>query len=144
MSIPAILKKLLSERIMIIDGAMGTMIQKHKLTEEDYRGERFRDYAHSLKGNNDLLVLTQPQIIVDIHRAFLESGADILETNTFSANAISMADYHMENLVWELNVEATKLPERPQMNIPPKIPINRVLWPAPLALPTALQASVRM
>jgi 5-methyltetrahydrofolate--homocysteine methyltransferase len=88
---------------------MGTMIQKHKLTEEDYRGDRFRDYAHSLKGNNDLLVLTQPQIILDIHRAFLESGADILETNTFSANSISMADYHMENLVWELNVEATKL-----------------------------------
>ncbi|MEY4001993.1 MAG: hypothetical protein RIT07_35 [Bacteroidota bacterium] len=109
MSVATTLKKLLSERILIIDGAMGTMIQKHKLTEEDYRGERFRDYAHSLKGNNDLLVLTQPQIILDIHRAFLEAGADILETNTFSANAISMADYHMENLVWELNVEATKL-----------------------------------
>jgi len=109
MSISATIKKLLSERILIIDGAMGTMIQKHKLTEEDYRGERFRDYAHSLKGNNDLLVLTQPQIILDIHRAFLESGADILETNTFSANSISMADYHMENLVWELNVESTKL-----------------------------------
>jgi len=109
MSVSATIKKLLSERILIIDGAMGTMIQKHKLTEEDYRGERFRDYAHSLKGNNDLLVLTQPQIILDIHRAFLDSGADILETNTFSANSISMADYHMENLVWELNVEATKL-----------------------------------
>jgi 5-methyltetrahydrofolate--homocysteine methyltransferase len=109
MSVATTLKKLLSERILIIDGAMGTMIQKHKLTEEDYRGERFRDYAHSLKGNNDLLVLTQPQIILDIHLAFLEAGADILETNTFSANAISMADYHMENLVWELNVEATKL-----------------------------------
>jgi 5-methyltetrahydrofolate--homocysteine methyltransferase len=109
MSISATIKKLLSERILIIDGAMGTMIQKHKLTEEDYRGERFRDYAHSLKGNNDLLVLTQPQIILDIHRAFLESGADILETNTFSANSISMADYRMENLVWELNVESTKL-----------------------------------
>ncbi len=109
MSVSATIKKLLSERILIIDGAMGTMIQKHKLTEEDYRGERFRDYAHSLKGNNDLLVLTQPQIILDIHRAFLDAGADILETNTFSANSISMADYHMENLVWELNVEATKL-----------------------------------
>jgi 5-methyltetrahydrofolate--homocysteine methyltransferase len=109
MSVSATIKKLLSERILIIDGAMGTMIQKHKLTEEDYRGERFRDYTHSLKGNNDLLVLTQPQIILDIHRAFLDSGADILETNTFSANSISMADYHMENLVWELNVEATKL-----------------------------------
>ncbi len=109
MSVSTTINKLLSERILIIDGAMGTMIQKHKLTEEDYRGDRFSDYAHSLKGNNDLLVLTQPQIILDIHRAFLEAGADILETNTFSANSISMADYHMENLVWELNVEATKL-----------------------------------
>ena len=109
MSVAATLKKLLAERIMIIDGAMGTMIQKHKLTEEDYRGERFCNYEHSLKGNNDLLVLTQPQIILDIHRAFLEAGADILETNTFSANVISMADYHMQNLVWELNVEATRL-----------------------------------
>ena len=103
------IEELLQQRILIIDGAMGTMIQKHKLSEEDYRGARFKDFAHSLKGNNDLLVLTQPQIILDIHRAFLEAGADILETNTFSANVVSMADYHMENLVWELNVEATRL-----------------------------------
>lgn len=103
------LRDILKNRIMVIDGAMGTMIQKHKLTEEDYRGSRFANYEHSLKGNNDLLVITQPEIILDIHREFLAAGADILETNTFSANSISMADYHMENLVWELNVEATKL-----------------------------------
>lgn len=103
------IRDILKNRIMVIDGAMGTMIQKHKLTEEDYRGTRFASWEHSLKGNNDLLVITQPDIIFEIHRAFLEAGADILETNTFSANRISMADYHMENLVWELNVEAVKL-----------------------------------
>lgn len=101
--------QLMHERILIIDGAMGTMIQKHKLSEEDYRGARFADYAHSLKGNNDLLVLTQPQIIKDIHYAFLDAGADIIETNTFNANRISMGDYHMENLVVELNTAAVEL-----------------------------------
>jgi 5-methyltetrahydrofolate--homocysteine methyltransferase len=100
---------LLRERIVIIDGAMGTMIQKYKLSEEDYRGARFADFEHPLKGNNDLLVLTQPQIIKDIHKEFLNAGSDILETNTFNANVISMADYHMEHLVAELNVEAVKL-----------------------------------
>ena len=100
---------ILNERIMVIDGAMGTMIQKHKLDEAAYRGERFRDYAHPLKGNNDLLVLTQAEIISSIHRAFLDAGADILETNTFNANRISMADYHMEHLVRELNLEAVRL-----------------------------------
>ncbi len=101
--------QLLNERIVIIDGAMGTMIQKHKLSEEDYRGEKFADYEHSLKGNNDLLVITQPQIIKEIHKDFLKAGADILETNTFNANSISMGDYHMQNWVVELNVEAVKL-----------------------------------
>ncbi|MFN4940922.1 MAG: homocysteine S-methyltransferase family protein [Bacteroidota bacterium] len=96
----------LKERIMIIDGAMGTMIQKHKLSEADYRGERFADFEHPLQGNNDLLVLTQPQIILDIHKQFLAAGADILETNTFNANAISMLDYHMVDLVKELNTAA--------------------------------------
>ena len=99
----------LSKRILILDGAMGTMIQRYKLSEEDYRGERFKDYPSDLKGNNDLLTLTQPQIIKDIHSAYLEAGADILETNTFNANTISMADYNMENLAYELNVEATRL-----------------------------------
>jgi len=101
--------QLLNERIVIIDGAMGTMIQKHKLSEEDYRGEKFANYEHSLKGNNDLLVITQPQIIKEIHKDFLKAGADILETNTFNANSISMGDYHMQKWVVELNVEAVKL-----------------------------------
>lgn len=101
--------QLLNERIVIIDGAMGTMIQKHKLSEEDYRGEKFADYEHSLKGNNDLLVITQPQIIKEIHKDFLKAGADILETNTFNANSISMGDYHMQKWVIELNVEAVNV-----------------------------------
>jgi 5-methyltetrahydrofolate--homocysteine methyltransferase len=101
--------QLLNERIVIIDGAMGTMIQKHKLSEEDYRGEKFADYEYPLKGNNDLLVITQPQIIKEIHKDFLKAGADILETNTFNANSISMGDYHMQKWVIELNVEAVKV-----------------------------------
>lgn len=103
------LKKILGQRILIIDGAMGTMIQKHKLGEAEYRGEQFKNWESSLKGNNDLLSITQPQIILDIHREFLEAGADILETNTFNANRVSMADYHMENLVNDLNLASVKL-----------------------------------
>lgn len=103
------LDQLIKERILVLDGAMGTMIQKHKLSEEDYRGERFKDFGSLVKGNNDLLVLTQPQIIEQIHNEFLEAGADIIETNTFNSNAISMADYDMVDLVHELNVEAAKL-----------------------------------
>lgn len=103
------LHKILSERILIIDGAMGTMIQKHKLSESDYRGERFKDYNRPVQGNNDLLVITQPEIILEIHKQFLEAGADIIETNTFNANAISMADYGMEDLVTEINLEAAKI-----------------------------------
>lgn len=100
---------LLKQRILVIDGAMGTMIQKYKLSESDYRGERFKDYPHSLQGNNDLLVLTQPEIIYAIHKAFLDAGADILETNTFNANSISMQDYHMSDYVRELNLTAAEL-----------------------------------
>ncbi|HKI61999.1 MAG TPA: methionine synthase [Mariprofundaceae bacterium] len=103
------LSKLLGERILILDGAMGTMIQRHKLEEADYRGERFADWPSELKGNNDLLSLTQPAIIQGIHEAYLEAGADILETNTFNSNAPSMADYHMEELVYELNVAGATL-----------------------------------
>ncbi|NOZ11940.1 MAG: methionine synthase [Gammaproteobacteria bacterium] len=105
----ALFKQALKERILILDGAMGTMIQRHKLEEEDYRGERFKDWSCSLKGNNDLLSLTQPQIIKDIHLAYLDAGADIIETNTFSANAISMEDYQMADLVYEISYESTKL-----------------------------------
>ena len=103
------IEKLLQDRILFLDGAMGTMIQKHKLSEEDYRGDRFADYEHPLKGNNDLLSITQPEIISQIHKDFLDAGADIIETNTFNSTSISMADYRMESLVTELNVEAAKL-----------------------------------
>ncbi|MBZ0098559.1 MAG: homocysteine S-methyltransferase family protein, partial [Taibaiella sp.] len=103
------LRDILSERILIIDGAMGTMIQRYKLTEADYRGERFKDYPSDLKGNNDLLVLTQPQIVKEIHKEYLDAGADILETNTFNAQAISLADYDMQSLAYEMNVAAAKL-----------------------------------
>lgn len=102
-------KELLKDRVLVLDGAMGTMIQRHELTESDYRGERFKNFPHNLKGNNDLLVLTQPNIISEIHEAYLASGADIIETNTFNANRISMADYHMEDLVIEMNKEAARL-----------------------------------
>ena len=96
----------LSERILLLDGAMGTMIQGYGLTEEDYRGDRFREWPSDLKGNNDLLSLTRPQVIREIHTQFLEAGADIIETNTFNANAPSMGDYGMESLVAELNAAA--------------------------------------
>ena len=99
----------LEQRILILDGAMGTMIQKYQLTEEDYRGERFKDWKSPLKGNNDLLSLTRPDIIEAIHREYLEAGADIIETNTFSGTTIAMADYHMEDLVYELNFESAKI-----------------------------------
>ncbi len=103
------LKKLLSERIVILDGAMGTMIQGHKLDEAGYRGARFKDFARDVKGNNDLLTLTQPQIIREIHAQYFAAGADIIETNTFNSTAIAQADYAMEHLVHELNFEAAKL-----------------------------------
>ena len=103
------LQSALSQRILILDGAMGTMIQRHKLEEADYRGERFKDWHRDVKGNNDLLVLTQPQIVRDIHRDYLRAGADLIETNTFNAQVISMADYGMEKLSYEMNVVAAKL-----------------------------------
>ncbi|UXI01575.1 methionine synthase [Photobacterium sp. TY1-4] len=104
-----ILQARLAQQILIIDGGMGTMIQGYKLDEADYRGERFADWPSDLKGNNDLLVLTQPQLIRDIHNAYLEAGADILETNTFNATTIAMADYDMESLSAEINREAARL-----------------------------------
>ena len=106
------IRSLLEKRILVLDGAMGTMIQRHDLEESDFRGERFRDHSHEVKGNNDLLTLTQPEIIGEIHRAYLDSGCDIVETNTFNSNAISQADYGMEGLVYELNVEAARLARR--------------------------------
>ena len=99
----------LHERILILDGAMGTMIQGFGLREDDYRGERFADWSQDLKGNNDLLSITRPEIITDIHTQFLDAGADIIETNTFNSNAPSMADYGMEALVAELNLASARL-----------------------------------
>jgi len=98
----------LKERILVIDGAMGTMIQRHKLAEADYRGERFKNWHCDIKGNNDLLNITQPEIIIGIHLQYLEAGADIIETNTFSSTSIAMADYEMQSLAYELNVAAAQ------------------------------------
>jgi 5-methyltetrahydrofolate--homocysteine methyltransferase len=98
-----------AKRILLIDGAMGTMIQQHSLEEADFRGQRFADWESDIKGNNDLLSLTQPQIILDIHRAYLEAGADIIETNTFNSTQVSQADYNMESLSAEINRESAKL-----------------------------------
>ena len=106
------LRQILKEKVLILDGAMGTMIQKYNLQEEDYRGERFKDWKSPLKGNNDLLVLSNPIVIEEIHNKYLEAGADIIETNTFSCTRISMGDYHMEDLVPELNLQAAKLAKK--------------------------------
>ncbi len=103
------LLKALEDRILILDGAMGTMLQQYKFSEEDFRGERFKNFHISVKGNNDLLSLTQPQAIADIHRKYFEAGADIVETNTFSSTTIAMADYEMEHLVYVLNYESAKI-----------------------------------
>jgi len=106
------LKRLLAERILVLDGAMGTMVQRHKLTEADFRGERFKDHPRDLKGNNDVLVLTRPDVIAGIHAEYLAAGADIIETNTFSGTSVSQADYALEAYAYELNLEATKLAKR--------------------------------
>ncbi|MDX1657073.1 MAG: homocysteine S-methyltransferase family protein, partial [Candidatus Competibacteraceae bacterium] len=103
------LRHQLRERILILDGAMGTMIQSYRLEETDYRGERFAHWPCDLKGNNDLLSLTRGEVVREIHRAYLEAGADIIETNTFNSTAISQADYQMEELVYELNRESARL-----------------------------------
>src|ERR1700732_4412672 len=100
---------LLKRRLVIFDGAMGTMIQRHHLSEEQFRGGRFKEWRSDLRGNNDLLVLTQPQIIADIHRAYLDAGADVISTNTFNSTAVSQADYGMQSIVGELNLQAARL-----------------------------------
>jgi len=104
-----ILKNILNERIMILDGAMGTMIQRHNLSEEDFRGEKLKDHPHDLKGNNDILSITQQEIIKNIHREYFNAGADIVETNTFNGTSISQADYHTEEYVYEINFQAAKI-----------------------------------
>lgn len=129
--------KILQHRILVLDGAMGTMLQRYNFTEDDFRGSRFKDFKHPLKGNNDLLSLTQPEAIADVHRKYFEAGADIVETNTFSGTTIGMADYHMEDLVYELNFESAKIakqvaeeftkanPERPRFVAGSIGPTNR-------------------
>lgn len=106
------IKEILEERILVLDGAMGTMLQRYKFTEDDFRGERFKDWKHPLQGNNDLLSLTQPEAIAEVHRKYYAAGADIVETNTFSGTTIAMADYHMENLVYELNYESARIAKK--------------------------------
>ena len=107
-----ILRATLAKRIVLLDGAMGTMIQRHKLKEADYRGERFAGHDVDVKGDNDLLVLTRPDVIAGIHDAYMAAGSDIIETNTFNANAIAQADYKLESIVYELNVEAARLAKK--------------------------------
>ncbi|WP_132792947.1 homocysteine S-methyltransferase family protein [Tenacibaculum skagerrakense] len=99
----------IKKRILVLDGAMGTMLQEYKFTEEDFRGDRFKDHPTPLKGNNDLLSITQPEAVKDVHRKYLAVGADIIETNTFSGTTIAMADYNMEDLVYELNFQSAKI-----------------------------------
>ncbi len=106
------IQDILTERVLVLDGAMGTMLQRYKFTEEDFRGERFKNWKHPLQGNNDLLSLTQPEAIAEVHRKYFASGADIVETNTFSGTTIAMADYHMEELVYELNYESAKIAKK--------------------------------
>ena len=101
--------EILAKRILVLDGAMGTMLQRYEFTEDDFRGVRFKDWECPLKGNNDLLSLTQPQAIEEVHRMYLNAGADIIETNTFSGTSIAMADYQMESLVPELNFESARI-----------------------------------
>ncbi|MDP3682923.1 MAG: homocysteine S-methyltransferase family protein, partial [Ignavibacteria bacterium] len=138
-----ILQNLLKQRILVLDGAMGTMIQRHNLTEEDFRGKRFKDHPHDLKGNNDLLSLTKPEIIKNIHREYLKAGADIIETNTFNSTSISQADYKAESLVYDLNFNAAKLakeaaeeftkqnPDKPRFAAGALGPLNKTLSLSP-------------
>ncbi len=135
------LHELLAERILLIDGAMGTMLQRHRLGEADYRGRRFVDWPRDLKGNNDLLVLTQPDLVGAVHAEYLEAGADILETNTFNANAISMADYGMEELSHEMNVAGAALARRIADEFESREP-NRPRFVAGVLGPTNRTASI--
>lgn len=103
------IREAIKERILVLDGAMGTMLQRCNFSEEDFRGERFKNFQHPLKGNNDLLSITQPEAVKDVHRQYFAAGADIVETNTFSSTTIGMADYHLENVVYELNFQSAKI-----------------------------------
>jgi 5-methyltetrahydrofolate--homocysteine methyltransferase len=138
---PSLFERLLRERIVLLDGARGTMIQKAKLTEEDFRGERFRDHPKPLRGDNDLIAFTRPDLLESIHRAFFDAGADVAGTNTFNATRVSQADYGLEDVVYELNVEAARIarriadeystPERPKLVAGAMGPTNRTLSISP-------------
>ena len=136
-----LLENLFARRILILDGAMGTMIQTFKLTEADFRGQRFADFPHDLRGNNDLLTITQPEVIRSIHAGYLEAGADIIETNTFNSNAASMADYHMQDLVYELNCSAAKLARETAQSFEAKTP-EKPRFVAGVIGPTTKTASI--
>lgn len=152
MDVHATLSEILSRRIVILDGAMGTMIQRHKPTEADYRGARFREHSHDVKGNNDLLVLTRPEIVRGIHDEYFAAGADMVETNTFAATAIAQADYALESIVYELNVEAARLakasaavwtaktPHKPRFVAGSIGPMNRTLSISPSVNDPAFRA----
>ncbi len=137
----AALHKAADERILILDGAMGTMIQRYKLKEEDYRGERFKDWPSDVKGNNDLLVLTKPEVISEIHAAYLEAGSDIFETNTFNGTTIAMADYNMEEFAYEINVEASKIARKVADEFTARNP-EKMRWVAGAVGPTNRSASI--
>jgi 5-methyltetrahydrofolate--homocysteine methyltransferase len=119
------LPAILSQRIAILDGAMGTMIQRFKLGEAQYRGERFKDFHKDVKGNNELLSLTRPDVISDIHEKYLAAGCDLIETNTFGATTVAQADYDMQDLAREMNLQSAKLAQRATNSARPT---NHVLW----------------
>ena len=143
MTIRTRLETLLSERILVLDGAMGTMIQRHKLTEADFRGERLKDHPKDQRGNSDILILTRPDVISSIHHEYLAAGADIIETNTFSSTAIAQSDYALESYVYELNLEGARLakaaasewtaktPDQPRFAAGSMGPMNRTLSISP-------------
>jgi len=135
------IEDILKQRILILDGAMGTMIQQYNFTEEDFRGERFKDFPISLKGNNDLLSITQPNAIKEIHIKYLQAGADIIETNTFSGTTIAMADYKMEDLVYELNFVSAKIAKEVAVSFTVKEP-NKPRFVAGSMGPTNKTASM--
>ncbi len=136
-----LLEQAAKQRILLLDGAMGTMIQRHKLTEDDFRGARFKNHPRDLKGNNDLLTITQPDIIEGIHRAYLEAGADIIETNTFNSTTISQSDYDLADIAYELNLEGAKLAAKAVAAIEAKDP-KRPRFVAGAVGPTNRTASI--
>ena len=118
------IKSILSERILLLDGAMGTMVQSYNLKEEDFRGELFANHSCDLKGNNDILCLTRPDLVEEIHRAYLEAGADLVETNTFNANSISQSDYNLQEEVYKINFEAARIAKKAARDFTGKNPLK--------------------